>query len=97
MLTTLLENRVRGGKRNALIDKVYAPLNLFTASRKVTGKRKAAGVDGQSCEAFEEHLLVETRRLSEEIRTGSYRPTAVRRVHIPKQPAGFTAHSTLAE
>ncbi|MFN4919271.1 MAG: group II intron reverse transcriptase/maturase [Planctomyces sp.] len=84
MLTTLLENRVRGGKWHALIDKVYAPLNLFTASRKVTGKRKAAGVDGQSCEAFEEHLLVETRRLSEEIRTGSYRPNAVRRVHIPK-------------
>lgn len=84
MLTTLLENRVRGGKWHALIDKVYAPLNLFTASRKVTGKRKAAGVDGQSCEAFEEHLLVETRRLSEEIRTGSYRPSAVRRVHIPK-------------
>lgn len=84
MLTTLLENRVRGGKWHALIDKVYAPRNLFTASRKVTGKRKAAGVDGQSCEAFEEHLLVETRRLSEEIRTGSYRPNAVRRVHIPK-------------
>jgi RNA-directed DNA polymerase len=84
MLTTLLENRVRGGKWHALIDKVYAPLNLFTASRKVTGKRKAAGVDGQSCEAFEEHLLVETRRLSEEIRTGIYRPSAVRRVHIPK-------------
>jgi RNA-directed DNA polymerase len=84
MLTTLLENRVRGGKWHALIDKVYAPLNLFTASRKVTGKRKAAGVDGQSCEAFEEHLLVETRRLSEEIRTGSYHPNAVRRVHIPK-------------
>jgi len=84
MLTTLLENRVRGGKWHALIDKVYAPLNLFTASRKVTGKRKAAGVDGQSCEAFEEHLLVETRRLSDEIRTGSYCPHAVRRVHIPK-------------
>ena len=84
MLTTLLENRVRGGKWHALIDKVYAPLNLFTASRKVTGKRKAAGVDGQSCEAFEEHLLVETRRLSDEIRTGSYCPNAVRRVHIPK-------------
>jgi RNA-directed DNA polymerase len=84
MLTTLQENKVRGGKWHALIDKVYAPLNLFTAARKVTGKRKAAGVDGQSCEAFDEHLTVETRNLSEEIRTQSYRPSAVRRVHIPK-------------
>ena len=84
MLTTLLENKVKGGKWHALIDKVYAPLNLYAAARKVTGKKKAAGVDGQSCEAFEEHLLVETRNLSEEIKAQTYRPSAVRRVHIPK-------------
>ncbi len=84
MLTTLLENKVRGGKWHALIDKVYAELNLYTAARKVTAKQKAAGVDGQSCEAFEEHLLVETRQLAEQIKAQTYRPSAVRRVHIPK-------------
>jgi RNA-directed DNA polymerase len=84
MLTTLLNDKVKGGKWHALIDKVYAPLNLYTAARKVTGKKKAAGVDGQSCEAFEEHLLVETRNLCEEIKAQTYRPSAVRRVHIPK-------------
>lgn len=84
MLTTLLENKVRGGKWHALIDKVYAELNLFVAARKVTGKEKAAGVDEQSCEAFEEHLLVETRQLAEQIKAQTYRPQAVRRVHIPK-------------
>jgi RNA-directed DNA polymerase len=75
---------VRGGKWHALIDKVYAELNLFTAARKVTAKQKAAGVDGQSCEAFEEHLLVETRQLGEQLKAQTYRPSAVRRVHIPK-------------
>ena len=84
MLTTLLENKVRGGKWHALIDKVYAELNLFTAARKVTGKEKAAGVDGQSCAAFEEHLCVETRALAEQLKAQTYRPSAVRRVHIPK-------------
>ncbi len=84
MLTTLLEDKVKGGKWHALIDKVYAPRNLYSAARKVTGKRKAAGVDGQSCEEFEEHLLVETRQLSEEIKAQIYRPSAVLRVHIPK-------------
>ena len=84
MLTTLENDQVKGGRWHALIDKVYAPLNLFTSARKVTWKKKAAGVDGQSCEAFEEHLTVETRNLSEEIRAGTYRPSAVRRVHIPK-------------
>lgn len=84
MLTTLLEDKVKGGRWHALIDKVYAPLNLYTAARVVTGKRKAAGVDRQSCENFEEHLSVETRRLSEELKSGTYRPSAVLRVYIPK-------------
>lgn len=84
MLTTLIENQVKGGKWHALIDKVHAEGNLFTAARSVTEKTKAAGVDGQSCEAFEEHLLVETRQLIEQIKAQTYRPGAVRRVHIPK-------------
>ena len=84
MLTTLLDNKVKGGKWHALIDKVYAELNLFTAACKVVGKKTAAGVDGQSSESFEEHLLVETRQLAEQIKAQTYRPSAVRRVHIPK-------------
>ncbi len=84
MLTTLLENQVRGGKWHALIDKVYAEENLFTAALSVTGKKKVGGVDGQSCEAYAEHLVVETRQLSEQIKAQTYRPSAVRRVHIPK-------------
>jgi len=84
MLTTLLSNKVRGDKWHALIDKAYAEPNLYTAARKVTAKEKAAGVDGQSCDAFEEHLLVETRQLAEQIKAQTYRPSPVRRVHIPK-------------
>jgi len=84
MLTTLTENQVRGGKWHALIDKVYAEGDLITAARNVTEKKKAGGVDGQSCEAFAKHLLVEIRQLSEQIKAQTYRPSAVRRVHIPK-------------
>ncbi len=84
MLSTLLEDKVRGGKWHSLIDKVYGEQNLFLAARKVTGKNKAAGVDGQSCEEFEERLNVETRQLIEQLKGQTYRPAAVRRVHIPK-------------
>jgi RNA-directed DNA polymerase len=84
MLSTLLEDKVRGGKWHTLIDKVYSELNLYVSARKVTGKNGAAGVDGQSCEAFEEHLIVETHRLAEQLRGSTYRPKAVRRVQIPK-------------
>ena len=74
MLSTLLENKVRGGKWHTLIDKVYAELNLYSAARKVTAKERAAGVDGQTCEAFEEHLIVETRQLGEQLHGSTYRP-----------------------
>jgi RNA-directed DNA polymerase len=84
MLTTLLENKVKGGKWHALIDKVYAEPNLFLAACKVTAKQKAAGVDGQSCEAFERQLVGEVRQIQEQLQSQTYRPSAVRRVHIPK-------------
>ena len=84
MLTTLLKNQVKGGKWHTLIDKVYAELNLYVSARKVTGKDGAGGVDGQTCAAFEEHLIVETRKLGEQLKGSTYRPAAVRRVQIPK-------------
>jgi RNA-directed DNA polymerase len=83
MLKTL-HNGVRGGKWHTLIDKVYSPMNLFAASRKVTGKKAAAGVDHQTVEDFEEHDREELDRLHEALRTDTYVPQAVRRVWIPK-------------
>jgi len=84
MLTTLVNDTVKGGRWHALIDKVYSELNLFTAARTVLWKKGAAGVDQQTTEDFDRHLTVETRRLSEQIRGSTYQPQAVRRVWIPK-------------
>src|SRR5580698_6161314 len=83
MLTTL-EQGVRGGRWHTLIDKVYAPLNLFAASASVIGNKGAAGVDHQTVESFGAHRTKELDRLHEALRTSSYRPQAVRRVWIPK-------------
>lgn len=83
MLTTLRQG-VRGGKWHTLIDKVYAPINLFYAHRQVSGKRGAAGVDHQTVEDFEARRREELDRLHEALRTNTYVPQAVRRVWIPK-------------
>jgi len=83
MLTTL-EQGVRGGKWHTLTDKVYAPLNLYAASRKVISNGGAAGVDHQTVMEFEAHDRVELDRLHEALRTNAYRPQAVQRVWIPK-------------
>jgi RNA-directed DNA polymerase len=83
MLTTL-EQGVRGGRWHTLIDKVYAPLNLYAASRTVIGNQGAAGVDHQTVEGFLAHCPKELDRLHEALRTDTYRPQAVQRVWIPK-------------
>ena len=83
MLNTL-HTGVQGGKWHTLIDKVYAPRNLFAASRKVTGKDGAAGVDHQTADDFAANSREELDRLHEHLRSGNYRPQAVRRVWIPK-------------
>lgn len=83
MLTTL-EQGVRGGKWHTLIDKVYAPLNLFAASRKVIGNKGVAGVDHQTVEGFAANSREELERLHESLRTDTYRPQVVRRTWIAK-------------
>jgi RNA-directed DNA polymerase len=83
MLETL-EQGVRGGKWHTLIDKVYAPLNLYVASQSVIGNEGAAGVDHQTVEDFLAHNREELARLHNSLRTNTYRPQAVRRCWIPK-------------
>lgn len=83
MLNTL-HSGVRGGKWHTLMDKVFSPLNLEAARRKVTGNAGAAGVDHQTVEDFAAHRRKELDRLHESLRTGTYRPQSVRRVWIPK-------------
>jgi RNA-directed DNA polymerase len=84
MLATLLENKVRGGKWHTLIDKVFHQLNLFCSAHKVLGKKGAAGIDRQTVDDFAEHERQELRHLHEQLRDGTYVPSPVRRVWIPK-------------
>jgi RNA-directed DNA polymerase len=77
-------NGVEGGKWYSLMDKVYAPQTLALAWAKVQANRGAAGVDGQSVERFAANAEMYLAELGRELREGSYRPQAVKRVEIPK-------------
>jgi RNA-directed DNA polymerase len=83
MLRTL-EQGVRGGRWHTLIDKVYLPENLLSSHDQVQSNAGAAGVDHQTVEDFDKQHTEELRRLTEALRTDSYRPQAVLRVWIPK-------------
>lgn len=83
MLTTL-EQGVEGGKWFRLFDKVFAERNLWAAFQQVARNDGAAGVDHATVRDFERQLPDSVWELSDLLRSGAYRPQAVRRVQIPK-------------
>jgi RNA-directed DNA polymerase len=83
MLATLVEG-VRGGKWYSLMDKVHAERTLRTAFARVKANHGASGVDHVTVEMYEAELDDHLRGLSETLRTGEYRPQAIRRHYIPK-------------
>lgn len=83
MLATLAEG-VKGGKWYSLMDKVYAERTLRAAAKKVVANKGSSGVDHVTVEMFESELDANLAGLSEALRTGEYRPQAIRRHYIPK-------------
>ncbi|WP_167496489.1 group II intron reverse transcriptase/maturase [Desulfopila sp. IMCC35006] len=59
-------------------------LQVWEAFKKVKANRGAAGVDGQSLAEFEEDLKRNLYKLWNRLSSGSYFPSPVRRVEIPK-------------
>ncbi len=87
-MVSALENGVKGGRWYSLMDKVWAPATLSAAWAKVRANGGAAGVDGQSIERFAAGSERYLSELSAALRSGEYRPQAVRRVEIPKDDGG---------
>src|SRR5450432_2815109 len=79
-----LEKGVKGGKWFSLIDKVHRERTLRTAFSQVAENEGAAGVDHVTIPMFESHQDEELKRLSDQLRTGTYCPQLIRRHYIPK-------------
>jgi RNA-directed DNA polymerase len=87
-MLTALEQGVKGGKWYSLIDKLHSEATLRAAFTQVEANRGAAGVDHVTVEHYARELDANLRRLSEELRTGHYRPQQIRRHYIPKPGSG---------
>jgi RNA-directed DNA polymerase len=83
-MVSALGNGVKGGKWFSLVDKAIRPTTLEIAWQKVERNKGAAGVDGQSVERFAAVADRYLTELHEDLKNGSYRPSPVKRVSIPK-------------
>jgi RNA-directed DNA polymerase len=83
-MVSALVNGVKGGKWFSLVDKVIRPTTLDAAWHKVARNKGAAGVDGQSIERFAAQAERYLQELHDSLKDGSYRPSPVKRVEIPK-------------
>jgi len=79
-----LARGVRGGKWHSLYDKVWSLKNLKAAWRRVEANRGGGGVDKMSVAEFAKDAEARLKRLSEALRTGTYKPQPVKRTYIPK-------------
>jgi RNA-directed DNA polymerase len=83
-MLTALEAGVKGGKWYSLVDKVHPEATLRAAFKEVSANQGTSGCDHVTIEQFAGDLDKELQRLSEELRTGRYRPQPIRRHWIPK-------------
>jgi RNA-directed DNA polymerase len=89
-MLTALEQGVKGEKWFALIDKVTSERNLWAAFQQVSVNGGAAGVDHQTTDEWCRQLPEAIWELADSLKGGTYRPSAIRRVHIPKPGTGET-------
>lgn len=83
-MLTALEEGIKGGRWYSLMDKVYSLENLRKAFGRVKANKGAPGVDHQTVGMMEEKLEEHLNKLSEELKTGTYRTQKIQRVMIPK-------------
>lgn len=74
---------VQSGKDD-LLERILSPDNLRKAYKQVVGNKGAGGVDKMGTSELLPYLNLHLSELIEKIKSGKYKPTAVRRVEIPK-------------
>ena len=76
------------GRSQKLLEAILYRDNLNRAYKRVKANKGAPGVDGMTVEEALSWLKEHGKEMSEAIRSGKYKPTAVRRKEIPKPDGG---------
>jgi len=71
-----------------LLERVVSRENMQRAWKKVKANKGAPGIDGRSIEEFPEFARLNWDTIRESLLAGTYQPSPVRRVEIPKDTGG---------
>ena len=71
-----------------LWEKIFSRENLFIALERVQSNGGAPGVDGMKVEELPDHLRENWPSMREKLEAGTYQPSPVKRVEIPKPGGG---------
>jgi group II intron reverse transcriptase/maturase len=71
-----------------LMERVCERANLQAALKRVRKNKGSAGIDGMTVDELPEHLKTHWPALREQLLSGTYQPSAVRRHAIPKSSGG---------
>jgi RNA-directed DNA polymerase len=71
-----------------LLERILSRENMRTAWKRVKGNKGVAGVDGMSIEAFPEFAQKHWTEIRKTVLDGTYKPSPVLRVEIPKATGG---------
>jgi len=74
---------------NRLLEKILSRDNLIAAWKRVKANRGAPGIDGMTIEEFPAATRRHWHEILESLMTGTYQPSPVRRVEVPKPTGGL--------
>lgn len=66
------------------LERILQAGNLAEAARRVVRNKGGAGVDGMNVDELYAYVYSHPHEISESVRKGSYRPSPIKRVYIPK-------------
>jgi group II intron reverse transcriptase/maturase len=85
---TQINNHILANHNNLLMEKVVEAANLKTALERVERNKGSAGVDNMQVNELRPYLKEHWNRIKQELLDGTYKPSPVRRVEIPKPDGG---------
>ena len=71
-----------------MLEQLLSRENLLEALKRVEANKGSHGVDGMSVKSLREHIVQNWPTIRKEIEEGTYQPSPVRRVEIPKPNGG---------